>query len=254
MTTAKKSAETPPQADAPLPVFYTKPVVLDAALHADLALARDIGFGFAAKVNALPLNIVEFPQAAHFYPIAFARDAAATPVVVTGVRDNENLFVNEKGEWTPNTYIPAYVRRYPFILSESPDKQTLSLCVDDAAGILVKGGADKFFDDKKQPTQISKNAMEFCRSYHMASQQTAAFGQALQDAGVLTDRSAELTVKGGQRISFSGFRIIDEEKFNKLSDKTLIEWRNNGWLAAAYAHLFSGLRWGEIVRLVNERI
>lgn len=253
MTTKKATAaknEAPANA---MPLFYTKPVLLDALAHADIGLAANQGFGFAAKVAAIPLNVIEFPQAAHFYPIAFARDAMATPVVVTGIRDDENLFVNAKGEWKEDTYVPSYVRRYPFILSETPDGQQLSLCIDDVPQVWSKSG-ERFFDDKKQATQMSKNAMEFCRSYHLAAKQTQLFGQALLEAGVLVDRTAELTLANGQRVSFSGFRIVDEQKFNQLPEKTFIEWRNKGYLAAVYAHLFAGMHWTTITRLMNEKL
>ncbi|NBX66645.1 MAG: sapC family protein [Proteobacteria bacterium] len=247
-STAKTSAA------APLPLFYTKPTLLDAASHAEWGLRKDMTFAFASGANALPVNIVEFPQIAHYYPIAFAKDAVATPVAVVGVRDNENLYINEEGNWLSGAYIPAYVRRYPFILSESPDGTQLSLCIDDAQGVVSRGSGEKFFDEKKQPTQVAKNAIEFCRSYHVAAKQTMTFGEALEKSGLLVDRSADITLKNGQRISFSGFRIIDEEKFNNLPAETLLEWRNKGWLAAVYAHLFSGLHWGTITRLVNERM
>jgi hypothetical protein len=229
-------------------------VVLDAVNHADWGLNKNMNFSFAAGANALPLNIIEFPQAAHFYPIAFARDAVATPVAIVGVRGQENLFVGADGLWQPDVYVPAYVRRYPFILSESPDGKQLSLCADDAGGAIVKNGGDPFFAADKQPSQLSKNAMEFCRSYHVAAKHTEGFGEALLKAGLLVERSADLTLKNGQKISFSGFRIIDEEKFNKLPENVLVEWRQKGWLAAAYAHLFSGLHWGQITRLVNGRV
>ena len=251
MTAAKQPAQS---SNPPMPLFYNKPTLLDAANHSDWGLNKNMTFAFASGANAMPVNIVEFPQIAHFYPIAFARDAVATPVAVVGVRDNENLFVREDGQWQQDVYVPAYARRYPFILSESQDGQQLSLCIDDVAGTLVRGGGERFFDDKKQPTQIAKNAIEFCRSYHVAAKQTMEFGKALAASGLLVDRAAEITLKNGQRISFSGFRIIDEEKFNKLPEATLIEWRNKGWLAAIYAHLFSGLHWGTITRMINDRM
>ena len=241
-------------AQAPLPLFYRKPTLLDVGAHANWGLNKDMNFAFASAANALPVNLVEFPQIAHFYPIAFARDEAATPVAVVGVRDNENLFVHDDGTWQTETYIPAYVRRYPFILSESADGQQLSLCIDDAPNVVLKNGGDRFFDDKSQPTQIAKNALEFCRSYHVAAKQTMASGQALAASGLLVDRAADITLKSGQRISFSGFRIIDEVKFNQLPPEVLVDWRNKGWLAAAYAHLFSGLQWGAITRMVNARV
>ncbi|MBU6235633.1 MAG: SapC family protein, partial [Alphaproteobacteria bacterium] len=121
-----------------MPLFYNKPTLLEAATHANWGLNKQMNFAFAGTANALPINLVEFPQIAHFYPIAFARDAVATPVAVVGVRDNENLFVTDEGGWKENTYIPAYARRYPFILSESPDGAQLSLCIDDAPNVVVK--------------------------------------------------------------------------------------------------------------------
>lgn len=253
MTTKKAAAAKTETPSNTMPLFYSKPVLLDATTHADSGLASNQGFGFAAKVSAIPLNMIEFPQAAHSYPIAFARDAMATPVVIVGVREDDNLFVNAKGEWAENTYVPSYVRRYPFILSETPDGQQLSLCIDDVPSVWSKSG-EKFFDDKKQATQMAKNAMEFCRSYHMAARQTQAFGQALLDAGILVDRTAELTLANGQRVSFSGFRIVDEKKFNELPEKTFMEWRAKGYLAGVYAHLFAGMHWTTITRLMNERL
>jgi len=252
--TTSPQKPAPQTAGQPLPLFYQKPTLLEAVNHADWGLNKDANVGFAAQANALPINLVEFPQIAHFYPIAFAHDAAATPVAMVGVRDSENLFVRDDKSWEPNVYVPAYIRRYPFILSENQDGTQLSLCIDDTPNAVIRGGGEKFFDDKKQPTQTAKNAIEFCRSYHVAAKQTMEFGKALLDAGVLVDRTAEITLKNGQRISFSGFRIIDEAKFNKLPDATLVEWRNKGWLAAAYAHLFSGMQWGNITRMLNARI
>lgn len=234
------------------PLFYSNPTLLQNNVHTKVQVASDIGFGFAAQTTAVPLNLIEFPQAAHYYPIAFARDENATPVAIVGIRDGENLFINKKGEWRDGSYIPAYVRRYPFILSTSESSDQLSLCADDVPGVMDKAGS-RLFEDDGTPTEFAKNALEFCRSYHQAATITQGFGKALHDAGVLVDRTAEITLEDGSRVSFSGFRIVDEEKFNKLPEKTFMEWRDKGYLAGVYAHLFSGLHWGTLTRLVNER-
>ncbi|MCB1538651.1 MAG: SapC family protein [Rhodospirillales bacterium] len=247
------SAETGTAPAQPLPLFYVRPTLLDARAHADVVIPKAMTYDFAAKVTAVPINLVEFPQVAHHYPIAFSRDAAATPVAIVGVREGENLFVDQAGQWAENAYIPAYVRRYPFILSESPDGRQLSLCIDDTPQTMQRGTQDRLFDDKGQPAQPAKNAMEFCRSFHVAAKQTEAFARVLADSGLLVERSAEMTLNNGRRVSFSGFRIVDEEKFNQLSEKTLVEWRDKGWLAGVYAHLFSGLHWGTLTRRINER-
>ncbi|MBI2235264.1 MAG: SapC family protein, partial [Micavibrio aeruginosavorus] len=94
-----------------MPLFYTNPAPLDARKHANLSLKKNFGLSFTKTVNAVPINMIEMPQVCHFYPIAFSPDGNATPVALMGLRDNENLYVDEKGEWLEDAYIPAYIRR-----------------------------------------------------------------------------------------------------------------------------------------------
>ena len=251
---ADKKEESAGAKDAPLPLFYSKPTPLDAKAHADLALKQDFGLGFTKEVNAVPINIIEMPQICHFYPIAFSPDASATPVAILGLRDNENLFLKDDNTWEEDTYIPAYIRRYPFIFSEMPNSDQLSLCIDMNDTVTEKGGEQQFFDKEGKPTPLAQNALEFCKSYHAAAQQTVQFGQALAKEGILVERQAEINVGDGQKINFAGFRIIDEEKLAKLGEDVFLDWRKKGWIPFLYAHLFSGSQWQRLTRLLNERM
>ncbi len=245
---------TPPTGAGNMPLFYKQPVPLDAKKHVKLGLKKDFGLGFTKGVNAVPINMIEMPQICHFYPIAFSPDDNATPVALVGLRDNENLFVDSKGEWQRNTYIPAYIRRYPFIFSEVPDSDQLTLCVDQNEEIVNEQSDQRFFSDQGEPTQLAKNALEFCKSYHAAAQQTVEFSKALAASGLLVDRQAEINVGDGKKINFSGFRIINEQKLAELSDADFMEWRKKGWLPFLYAHLFSGAQWQRLTSLLNERL
>ncbi|PJB69434.1 MAG: sapC family protein [Alphaproteobacteria bacterium CG_4_9_14_3_um_filter_47_13] len=237
-----------------MPLFYTKPAPLDAKKHANLGLQKNFGMGFTKSVNAVPINMIEMPQICHFYPIAFSPDQNATPVALIGLRDNENLFLNEKGEWEPNSYIPAYIRRYPFIFSEMPDSDQLTLCVDMADNIVNENGDQKFFEKDGKPSQLAQNALEFCKSYHAAAQQTLEFSRVLGTSGLLVERQAEINIGEGKKINFSGFRIIDEQKLSELDDADFMEWRRKGWLPFLYAHLFSGAQWQRLTLLLNKRL
>ena len=237
-----------------LPLFYKNPVLLDGEKHQKLSLKKDFGLGFASATNAVPINLIEFPQIAHFYPIAFSNDGQATPVAILGVRNDENLFVNADGKWQDGVYVPSYIRRYPFILTEVNNGESLSLCIDEVEDVLSDDNENPLFDADKKPTDLATNAMEFCKSYHAASQQTLEFSKALAESGLLVERNAELNVKGGQKVNFSGFAIIDEKKFNEMDDATFAEWRQKGWIGAIYAHLFSGYHWNTITKLLNERM
>lgn len=236
-----------------MPLFYSNPVPLDAKKHEKMGLKPNFGLGFTQKVNAVPINMVEMPQICHFYPIAFSPDGNATPVAILGLRDGENLFLNDKGEWAQNAYIPAYIRRYPFIFSEVPGNDQLTLCVDNNPDIVSEKGEQKFFEDGK-PSQLSQNALEFCKSYHAAAQQTLEFSKALAASGLLVDRQAEINVGEGKRINFSGFRIIDEQKLAEMKDADFLEWRKKGWLPFLYAHLFSGAQWQRLTMELRTRL
>lgn len=252
MTEPRQADAAPPSSN--LPLFYKNPVPLDAKSHADVSLKQDFGLGFTSGVNAVPVNLIELPQICHYYPVAFSPDANATPVAILGLRDNENLFLNEKGEWGEDMYIPAYIRRYPFIFSEMPDSDQLSLCIDMDPAVVEPGGDQKFFTEDGKPTPLAQNALEFCKSYHAAAQHTLEFGQALHQSGLLVERRAEIVVAGGKRINFSGFRIVDEKKLAELDDATFMEWRKKSWLPFIYAHLFSGAQWQRLTRLLNKRM
>lgn len=251
---SKSANQNAGQNPTSMPLFYSNPVPLDAKKHAKLSLKKNFGLGFTTSINAVPINMIEMPQICHYYPIAFSPDDNATPVALVGLRDNENLFVNAQGEWMEDAYIPAYIRRYPFIFSELPNSDQLTLCVDMQENVVEENGEQRFFDDDGKGSALAQNALEFCKSYHAAAQQTLEFSRALAESGLLVDRRAEINVAGNRRISFSGFRIIDEQKLAELDDATFIDWRKKGYLPFLYAHLFSGAQWQRLTRLLNERL
>lgn len=237
-----------------LPLFYKAPTPLDSQKHAALGLKKNFGLGFTKGINAVPVNMIEMPQICHFYPIAFSPDSNATPVAILGLRDNENLFLTDKDDWAEQAYIPAYIRRYPFIFSELPESEQLTLCIDMNDNVVDENSEQKFFDAENKPSPLAQNALEFCKSYHAAAQQTLEFSKALADSGLLVERAAEINVGEGQKINFSGFRIVDEQKLQEMADEDFLEWRRKGWLPFLYAHLFSGAQWQRLTRLLQDRI
>jgi hypothetical protein len=255
-TDADKAAGSAPagSAAANLPLFYHDPQPLDAKKHAKLGLKKNFGLGFTSKVNAIPVNLIEMPQICHYYPIAFSPDANATPVAILGVRNDENLFLNKDGTWNGESfYIPAYIRRYPFIFSEMPGSEQLSLCVDMDKDLIEEGGEQKFFTEDGKPSPLAENALEFCKSYHAAARQTAEFSKWLVESDLLVAREAQINSGDNTRINFSGFKIIDEKKLAELPDDKIIELHKKGWLPFVYAHLFSGAQWQRLTALLKER-
>lgn len=248
------SSDSSAASSSGLPLFYKNPEALEATRHRTLALRKHFGLNFAKNVNAVPVTMIEMPQICHFYPIAFSPDESATPVAILGLRDNENLFLTSAGEWAEQTYIPSYIRRYPFIFAENTQNDQLTLCVDMVDSVQEPEGEQRFFNDDGTPTALSNNALEFCKSYHAAAQQTAEFGKALDKSGLLVLRTAEIMAPNGRKINFSGFRIIDEDNLANLDDATFLEFRKKGWLPFIYAHLFSGMQWQRLTYMLEKRL
>jgi len=237
-----------------LPLFYQKPVALDKELHAKMSLAGKMSFAFAAKVNAVPVTMIELPNIMQFYPIAFSSTAPATPLAILGLRDQENLFVNENGEWLPNTYIPAYIRRYPFIFAKNDTGERLTLCVDDTKDTLVRGSANQLFTAEGELTDLTKNALEFCKSYQAAAEQTEAFSTALEQANILIDRHAEVRMNDSSVITLTGFRQVDEQKYHALPKETVLDWHQRNWTGFVYAHLLSVGNWQKLFQLMDKKL
>lgn len=255
--TKKTAAVAPAPMGAPaatpaLPVFYKDPHPLNAERHAKKSLRKKATFSFAATTNSVPLNAGEFPLAMRHYPIVFTATDPVMAVAVLGLRESENLFVSADGQWQRGCYVPAYVRRYPFIFLAGPEGRQFALCLDEGSDLIVDGGEQPFFDAGK-PSDVTNRALKFCTVYQGQSELTREFATALDQRGLLIANRADATLKSGEKIALAGFRIVDEKKFNELPDDVFLEWRAKGWLMLIYSHLFSMRDWAELVSGSAER-
>src|SRR5690606_30867419 len=210
-------------------------------------LARGSAYAFAASTNAVPVVADEMSTAARHFPIVFSDEATPHPVAILGLRGQQNLFVGDDGQWAAGVYVPAYVRRYPFIFLEDEARAELTLCIDEAAEAVVSGRERPLFDEAGQPTALTRSALTFCRDYQVQHLAAAAFASALVEADLLVDHRADVSLNNGQRLSLTGFKEIDADRFASLPDETFLAWRAKGWLTLAYAHFFSVGAWSALV-------
>lgn len=240
-------------AAASLPPFYRKPIPLDAALHARTGISNQINFGFARETNAILLTGSEFSVAARTYPIAFSSGSQPVPFAVVGLRERENLFVDATGKWREDTYIPAYVRRYPFIFSEVPNSTQFLLCLDEAAECLESDSQQPLFVDGK-PSPALQDVLKFCEAFQAQNQDTQALGQWLDQHGLLEDRMARAELQDGQIFTMSGLRLLNVPKLRELSDAQVLELHKRGWLSLLHFQLQSLDNWGSLNRLMLNRL
>ena len=250
---SKKSANSSDAStEQVFPMFYKQPEALTSERHGSLRFNSDVGFGFAHKTHVIPLNTAEMAAAARYYPIVFIGDDTPVPVAVVGLRKDENLFVDADGKWKADTYIPSYVRRYPFVFVTDNDQSQFSLCIDRSAPHLAgKDGVALFEGD--EATEVTKNALEFCRLYQGEVQGSQVVSHAIADENLLVLNHANINLDSGEQLSVTDFKVVDETRFNDLSDKKFINLRKVGAISAIYCHLISSGNWANLVELSAAR-
>ena len=238
-------------------LFYGKPEPLSVEVHGTLGVnAVQKPYGFVAQTNLVPLTVTEFAPATLSYPVIFIGDAKM-PVAVMALRGGENLFVSDAGEFRPEAYIPAYVRRYPFVFANDETQKRLILCVDRDAPFIEEGGATPLFVDGK-PSPYVEQAMEFCNNFEQERQRTDAFVKLLTDLdlfdtreAVFTPRNPDGTTAAPQKIA--EYFAVSEDKLKALPAEKLVELRDNGALGQIYAHLVSLLGWDRLIAMSFQR-
>lgn len=233
---ADTASSTAPAGAPMLPLFYRALQPLHSTAHADWRL-KPGDASFAAETPFLPIMASEIASAARSYPVVFAADSAQ-PVAVLGL-ERRNLFI-EDGRWTQDDYIPAYVRRYPFAFVGTFQPDGLALAIDKGSDRVAEDGTDgePLFVDG-QPSDLTKQALEFCAAFGRDAELTRMFCEALREKYLLIDRRADATLPDGRKLGLDGFQIVDAKKFAALDEETVVAWHRQGLLALVHHHLAS---------------
>ena len=238
-------------------LFYNQPEPLSVDLHGALGVnAVEKPYAFVAASHIVPLTVTEFAPGALSYPVVFLGDNKQ-PCAVMGLRQGENLYIDMAGDFRPEAYIPAYVRRYPFVFANDDTQNRMILCVDRAAPFLVEGGEVPLFEDG-QPSPYVNQAMEFCNNFEQERARTDSFVKLLTDLDLFETREANFTPRNpdgtaGAPQKLAEYFAVSEEKLKALPAEKLVELRDNGALGQIYAHLVSLLGWDRLIALAFQR-
>jgi hypothetical protein len=220
-------------------MYYEKPVLLDRDKHRNRRVLPSKSFAFARKANSLYLAGAEFAEASKEYAIVFTRGSRKeiVPVAVLGLRARENLFVDAKEQWS-GQYIPAFVRRYPFVLSELSG-QAMGVCIDEAFEGLNDEEGEPLFDAQGGNTPFLQNALDFLTRYQQEHLRTESFCKRLEQAGLLSEMNAKADLTDGRSFTISGLMVVDEKKLLALPDAVALSLFRSGELHLISLHLAS---------------
>jgi hypothetical protein len=225
-----------------LPLFYNAVEPLNATQHGTMKVRTILRMPQVARTHALPVTVDEFTLVQRHYPIVFSVGENSIPIALMGLNEGVNVFLDDDGRAIDaNIYIPAYIRRYPFLLARlRPDSDELSLCFDPTANAVGDFDEGQPLFDGENPSEATKAILQFCEQFEAAGQRTAAFMEELNKADLLMDGEVAIQPEGfEQPFVYRGFRMIDEEKLRNLRGDELRKLNQNGILPLLYAHLFS---------------
>ena len=233
-------ATTAPTND--LPLLYNGLEPLSSGQHAKSRVRRLDRAPHVAQTHAIPVTVDEFALIQRFYPIVFSAGDNPVPLALMGLNEGVNTFLDDDGMLTqPNVYLPAYLRRYPFMLARlRPDSDELSLCFDPTSGAVGEFDEGEALFDGDQPSDATKAILQFCEQFETAGQRTGAFMAELHKSGLLMEGEVAIQPEGSdQPFVYRGFQMVDEEKLSQLRGDELRKMNQNGMLALIFAHLFS---------------
>ncbi|MBA2466960.1 MAG: SapC family protein [Sphingomonas sp.] len=225
-----------------LPLFYAELDALNVTQHGKMKVRQTEKAALMSKAHAIPATVDEFALLQRHYPIVFSVGDQPVPLALMGLSEGVNAFLDEQGKLQENNiYVPAYMRRYPFLLARvRPDSDELSLCFDPTAEAVGDFDDGEPLFENDQPSQATKAILQFCEQFETAGQRTAAFMEEIKKAGLLMDGEVAIQPEGAEKpFVYRGFQMVDEEKLRELRGDELRKMNQNGMLPLIYAHLFS---------------
>jgi hypothetical protein len=217
-------------------------------------------YSFVSHMISAPVLATEIPFAAGEFPIVFSatqREGEYIPLALMGIKDGQNLMLNEQGRFTTR-YIPAFIRRYPFVLGGDKGADAMALCVDADSKTIVKDGSKgrRLFLENGEQTPDLKEIVEFLKDYHVRAEMTKLFCQRLHKLDLLEPMQANITLKGTAETNFNltGFFVVKREKLKALSDADVLDFFRKDGLELIYAHLQSLSCFNDLLQKMSERM
>ncbi|WP_263078650.1 SapC family protein [Endozoicomonas sp. Mp262] len=192
-------------------------------------------YSFTENMTSVPVTGVEFFQAGKEFPVLFIKNDKGNffPVALLSLDQERNQQIGMEGSWQ-GQYVPAFIRRYPFALSDCGQ-----VCFDRQAPHFIKEKGSRLFDDKGENTEALDSIIQFLIGYDQEYEKTGRYCKVLEEKNMLVPYQASIMLDNAPSLKLEGFYILDEVKFKQLKEKDVVDWFQSEWLFWSYSHLNS---------------
>ena len=226
---------------------------LDNVAHAELGLRRAAGSAFGDPAGQVEVFLPELPQVQREYPILFTRqdDGTARPVALLGIEPDELAF--ERGGTWDARYIPALVRKGPFLLSSGGDEPIVHIQLDHPKVTRGASDAEPLFLDHGGHAPALEDALDALRLIHAGLEPTRQMAAALDGAGLIQPLAINVAVTETKSVTFENFFAILPEALDALSPEALADLARSGFLQPAVLIAHSLGTFNDLIRRKRAR-
>lgn len=239
-------------------MLYKNPVPLAKDKHTKMGVSQVAApFEFMKTSHFLPLTAPEFGSAASCYPIIFAGDNR-NPLAVMGIRANENLLIDAEGNFDTDFYMPAFARRYPFVLAGDEQNDRFVVCIDEEASCVVKKNPERKFFEGDELSQFTQEAFNFLQAFEQDRRATDQMIARFRELDLFEQKDMHFQGNNpdgtpAERQKIADYFAISEERLKDLDAETTSEFMEKGYIAVAYAHILSLNNWQRLVNMTLRR-
>jgi len=221
-------------------LIYDKVVPVNRQEHRGLSVKRTTSFDFARELNSLPIVDAEFSRVALEMPIVFAKtETGVVAVALSGTAENRNAFVGDEGNWT-GRYVPAFLRRYPFVFAVDEAGERMTLCVDDTfPGLNTDDIGEHLFDSEGTETTYLTTVLSFMEEYQATFNRTQQFCDRLKERDLLEEARIDYRLASGEQGGVTGFLRVSNDKLRALPDGEIVNMFRTGDLDLIQLHMLS---------------
>ena len=215
---------------------------------------------FISHLNSSPLLATEIAFAAIEFPVIFsatANEGEYMPLAVMGLKDGQNLLLNDKNVLSTR-YVPAFVRRYPFVLGGNKDSEMMALCIDEDSKCFSQDGSkgSRLFQDDGSHSEFLTDVVEFLKDYQFRAEMTRTFTKRLHELDLLEPLSANISFKDKEdaSINLGGFFVVKREKLKAISDADALDLFKKDGLELIYAHIQSLSNFNRLIDIMSTKL
>ena len=217
-------------------------------------------FEYVSHLNSVPILATEISFAAAEFPVIFSPtnvEGEYIPLAVMGLKEGQNLLLNEKNMLTTR-YVPAFIRRYPFVLGGAQGAEVMAVCIDEGSKSVIQDGSkgQRLFKEDGTNSDYLNEVIEFQKDYQSRTEMTRTFCKKLHELGLLEPMAANISIKAKEEIKLNlgGFFVVKRENLKAISDADALDLFKKDGLELIYSHMNSLANFNRLIDAMTAQL